>query len=279
MTSPTGWIQFRQEERDDIIPQIAVLQKKIDYYIAALAPKPAPAATNAWQSKDKLRTKNTIAVITPAQERDAALILQRKREDEQREENRKARGQGRTPTILYPELGSLRWIEHADKRAANAAGQRLAQMNLTTAPLPDMRKELAAVEAAHSKLTQRLAKVDADIVAFQASIRDDYASAEWKASGFKGPVPAHIQAAQARWLAELTAGLDTALPLRGHSSWGKTARVWIGGERPAVTIKRVFSWEDIYVPSDSEAEDEAEAEAEAEEQENLEQEWESYESA
>jgi hypothetical protein len=256
--SPTdGWIQFRQEERDDLMPQIAALQKKIHDYTAALAPKPV-AATNAWQPKSMLRTKNMVSALTPAQERDAALILQRKREDEQREENRKARGQGRTPTILYPELGSLQWIEHADKRAANAAGMRLAQTSLSVAPPPDLRKELAAVEMQHSKLTQRLAKVDADIVAFQASIRDDIASAQWKASGFKGPVPAHIQAAQARWMAELSAGLDTALPLRGHSSWGKAASVWIGGERPAVPVKKVFSWEDIYVPSDSDEEDEDE---------------------
>lgn len=272
MTFADGWIQFRQEERDDLMPQIAALQKKIDDYTAALAPK--KAATNAWQPKTMMRTKNIVSALTPAQERDAALILQRKREDEQREENRKARGQGRTPTILYPELGSLQWIEHADKRAANAAGMRLAQMSIASAPITDIHKELTAVEMQHSKLTQRLAKVDADIVAFQASIRDDLASAQWKASGFKGPVPAHIQAAQARWMAELTAGLDTALPLRGHSSWGKAASVWIGGERLPVPVKKVFSWEDIYVPSDSEEEDEEEdavAAAEAL--------WQEYESA
>lgn len=276
MTStPLDWIQFRQEERDDLMPQIAALKKKIDDYTAALAPKPV-AATNAWQPKSMLRTKNIVSALTPAQERDAALILQRKREDEQREENRKARAQGRTPTILYPELGSLQWIEHADKRAANAAGMRLAQTSLSVAPPPDLRKELAAVEIQHSKLTQRLAKVDADIVAFQASIRDDIASAQWKASGFKGPAPAHIQAAQARWMAELTAGLDTALPLRGHSSWGKAACVWIGGDRPAVpVIKKVFSWEDIYVPSDSDDDDEDEDDAIA----AAAAEWQEYESA
>jgi len=264
------WALYRQKERDEITSSVADIKKNVDRcneIIASHKPKPAQAG-NAWQSKSTLRVKASAAIkLTPAQERDAALVLQRKQEGEQREENRKASAQGRKPNILYPELGGLHWVQDHGKRSALEAGmaQNVARASAAAAeeanktPLAVAQKELVYLENSLKRFTDRLSKVDVDIAHFQQRASEDAASIAWRQSGMRGcDAPPHITAAQKRWDAEMDAKLDTSLPLRGNPLFGKSAWSWrVGHEPDAPVAVKPFSWEDIYETSDDEEENDA----------------------
>lgn len=262
------WTAFRQQERDEILRSVADIKLRVDHCNEVIdAHKPKPVQGNAWQSRSMLRTKPATATLTPAQERDAALVVQRKREDEQREENRKAQAQGRTPNILYPDLGAIRWVQDHSKRAAldagmaqNAAARAAADADAARkTPLAVAKKNLLLLEGSLKKLTDRLTKVDCDIAHFLLRAREDIEAHAWRQSGFRGQTPAHIDAAQKRWDAEMNAKLDTSLPLRGNPAFGKITRAWRPGHQPdapAIPHTHFFTWEDIYVPSSDDEEDE-----------------------
>lgn len=262
------WTNFRQQERGDILKSVADIKLRVDRCNEVIdAHTPKPVQGNAWQSRSLLRSKPASVKLTPAQERDAALITQRRCEDEQREENRKAQAQGRTPDILYPEIGSIRWVQDHSKRAALEAGmaQNAAARAAAAAeaarktPLAVAQKDLIQLEGSLKKLTDRLTKVDCDIAHFQLRAREDIESQEWRLGGFRGPTPAHIVAAQKRWDSEMDATLDTSLPLRGNPAFGKITRSWRAGHEPgaiAPVVVSTFTWEDIYMPSSDEEDDE-----------------------
>lgn len=264
------WTNFRQQERGDILQSVADIKLRVDRcneVIDAHTPKHTNTHTNAWQSRSLLRSKPAPVKLTPAQERDAALIIQRKCEDEQREENRKAQAQGRTPHILYPEIGSIRWVQDHSKRAALEAGmaQNAAARAVAAAeaarktPLAVAQKDLIQLEGSLKKLNDRLTKVDSDIAHFQLRAREETESQAWRLGGFRGQTPAHIVAAQKRWDSEMDAKLDTSLPLRGNPAFGKIVREWRAGHEPGATVPVVpttFTWEDIYMPSSDEEDDE-----------------------
>lgn len=266
------WTIFRQEERDELLSKIADLNKGIDRCNEViLAHKPKPATQNAWQSKSILRAKTVAPKLTPAQERDAALVLQRKREDEQREENRRAQAQGRKAEILYPELGGLQWIQGLGQRAAMEAGlaQNAARIAASAAeiaaktPLIVAQKELVVLEDSLKKLNDRLSKVNGDITLFTQRIKENEEGAEWSKGGFRGTVPAYIVDAQKRWDTDMDSKLDTSLPLRGNPAFGTIVRSWRPGHEPnapVVSDKQPFSWEDLYSSEDEDEEDELEPE-------------------
>jgi len=268
------WTIFREQERDEILSQVADINKGIERcneVILAHKPKPATQG-NAWQSKTMLRAKASTPKLTPAQERDAALVLRRKQEEEQRDENRKAQTQGRKPDVLYPELGGLQWIQGHGKRAAMDAGlaQNAARIAASAAeiaaktPLVVAQKELVSLENSLKKFNERLSKVDCDISHFTQQSRNIYEGEAWSKSGFKGDTPAYIIDAQKRWDADMDSKLDTSLPLRGNPAFGTIVRSWRPGHEPnaVVSDKQPFSWEDFY---SSEDEDEEEDELEPEE--------------
>jgi hypothetical protein len=272
------WTLFRKQERDAILSQVADINKGIDRCnetILAHKPKPAPQG-NAWQSKTMLRAKASTTKLTPAQERDAALVLRRKQEEEQREENRKAQAQGRIPDVLYPELGGLRWIQEHGKRAAMEAGlsqnaSRIAASAAeiaTKTPLVVAQKELVSLENSLKKLNDRLSKVDCDISHFTKQTRDICEGEEWSKNGFKGDTPAYIRDAQKRWNADIDSKLDTSLPLLGHPAFGTITKSWRPGHQPGevvVPVVKPFSWEDLY-SSDEEDEDDDPSQDESEDE-------------
>jgi hypothetical protein len=258
-------------QRDEIRSTIADIDAKITHYntvIQAHMPKietQAPAV-NPWRIR--ARTQATPTKLTPAQERDAALVLQRKREDEQREENRKALAQGRTPVILYGEY-SGRWVQDQSKRSALEAGiaqaaaaaaeeaARIAAKN----PLAVAKREIVGLEESRKKESEMLLKVEADIAHFQRRMQEDDESEAWRISGFRSNTPTHIQEAQKRWMAEINATLDTCLPLRAHPLFGKVATTLREGFVPHATIKnmkKTLTWEQIARdPDDSNESDES----------------------
>ena len=271
----SGWALYRTQERDEIQSSVADIKKNIvrcTETILAHTPKPAEKG-NVWQSRATLRAKVAAAPrLTPAQERDAALVLQRKREDEQREENRKAQEQRRTPNILYPELGGMHWVQDHGKRYALEAGKAQIAARAAAAaaeeaaktPLAVAQKEIATLETSLKKLNDRLSKVDCDIAHFQLRAGEDAATEAWRINGYrKSDEPPHIVAAQKRWDAEMDAKLDTSLPLRGNPQFGKTTWSWRPGHEPDAPVaqQKPFSWEEIYETSEeaiTEEEDEAE---------------------
>jgi hypothetical protein len=267
------WTLFRQEERDDILSKVAHINKGIDRCNEViLAHKPKPATQNAWQSKSILRAKSSAPKLTPAQERDAALVLQRKREDEQREENRRAQAQGRKPEVLYPELGGLQWIQGLGQRAAMEAGlaQNSARIAASAAeiaaktPLIVAQKELATLEESLKKFTERLSKVNGDIALFTLRIKENEEGDVWSKGGFQGNVPAYIVDSQKRWNADMDSTLDTSLPLRGNPAFGTIVKSWRQGhepDAPIVSDKKPFSWEDLYSSEDEEEEEDEEDES------------------
>ena len=275
------WTIFRQEERGELLSKIADLNKEIDRCNEIiLAHKPKPATQNAWQSKTILRAKTVAPTrLTPAQERDAALILQRKHEEEQREENRRAQAQGRKPEILYPELGGLQWIQGLGQRAAMEAGlaQNAARMAVSVSeiaaknPMIIAQKELVVLEDSRKKLTDRLSKVDGDIDLFTRRIKEIEEGDVWSRGGFRGSVPEYIHDAQKRWNVHIDSLLDTSLPLRSNPVFGMITRSWRPGHEPnAEPVQKQFSW-DIRYEDEDEDEDEDQDDTESQEEDYLEE--------
>lgn len=278
------WTVFRQLERDELSLRIADINKDIErcnQIIAEHKPKQIQNQNqNAWQSRSMLRAKNAPVKLTPAQERDAALVIQRKQEEEQREENRRAQAQGRKPVVLYPQLGSLQWIQEHGKRAAMEAGLAQNAARIASAAAEESNrttlavsiKELARLEAVVKPLTERLHKVESDISLFTLRVQENIEGCEWSSRGYTGNTPAYIRDAQTRWNSEIDSTLDTSLPLRGHTDFGKITKSWRPGHQPgSATPKPTFSWDDLY-ESETESEDNDEDE-DHEDNESLEDEY------
>ena len=170
-------------QRDEMAEQAALLRAKVESAENHLKSLEVPTG---WKARIPVAK-----MLSAQQQYEADLIVARKREAEQRDENQRAKKEGRKPTILYPVVEQ------------------------TVSPKDAVKKELESRIQALQKLEVRLTSAEAVLAKAAKLIRDEDEREAWAESNYTIPMPKGMVELCARWAAEANARCDTVIPLSG----------------------------------------------------------------